>query len=446
LAGAPLASWVGWVEVPSASSTAEIFGVSSSTTALASATAWSIGCAWLTNDLAIRANGATPATDFRTLTLSALRTTYSGQRIWLEVRITAGTSAPVVRVNGAAIAGTYTDGAGTDPDWLSASLVATFHETGYLWPAGVAPLGCWLNAHLTDAESESWRTTGRPPVWVVAGGSMVATYTSDFATSLGSFGPVSATLNYNVDGIDGRDDCMEVINGGVMSYAGTSVLLTVGAGYQFTFEVYIPATNATAASMFLWFGGATQYHVTTVGAWVSVVATLTVDAGGFIRLRFPAATVGDKFYIRNFVVLRAGALSLPGVQPILALDDITDIGGNPARLVGMNPVSADRRWRISADTTTNGNQRLLGGPLMSISELSFNGHVIDSIEQYVASGTPTTTIGEASGSPLYKSSSVLSSGLNSITPALRRLYATSFWIGSNSTAAVRTTITGHRAI
>ena len=71
LAGIASASWVGWVDVPSSSSSAEIASISSSTSALASATAWSLGIAFSTNDLVIRANGATVATDFRTLTLSS---------------------------------------------------------------------------------------------------------------------------------------------------------------------------------------------------------------------------------------------------------------------------------------------------------------------------------------------------------------------------------------
>jgi hypothetical protein len=454
LAGAPLASWVGWVEVPSASSTAEIFGVSSSTTALASATAWSIGCAWLTNDLAIRANGATPATDFRTLTLTGLRTTYSGQRIWLEVRITTGTAAPVVRVNGAAIAGTYTDGAGTDPDWLSASLVATFHEVGYNWPAGVAPLGCWINAHLTDAESEAWRTTGRPPVWAVAGGGGTAIYTSDFSAGADNWsGGGTGTVTGNVDGIDGQDNWASSTpsGGGQYQFLVNGGLCYTAAYSRRNATIRVKGTvhNALASSITVYIGAGSVIQASRPSVVVAAGTTVPFDVTYFypdgndrgVAISTASGQPVGTIYLRDVQFFAVGALSLPGIQPILALDDTTDLGGNPARLLGMKPITSERRWRVSANTETNGNQQLLGGSFLD-SALD----VIDSIEQAPASGTPTTSVGSASGGAQYKASGALAAGIN--TPALvtRKTASANIWVASNAATAVRTTITGHRAI
>jgi hypothetical protein len=140
------------------------------------------------------------------------------------------------------------------------------------------------------------------------------------------------------------------------------------------------------------------------------------------------------------VVRPNGALSLPVIQPIAVLDDATTIGGNQARLVGVTPVTDKRDWRISADTFTNGNKQVLEGTL-----LDSTADVIDSIEQFTT-GTPTTTVGSVSAGSQYKASSALSAGINPATLVTRKLATGDIWVNSTSTAQVRTTITGHRAV
>jgi hypothetical protein len=335
LASSAAASWVGWVDVPTASSTAEVASLSSSITALASATAWSLGIAFSTADLIIRANGATAATDYRTLTVSAFRTTYSGQRIWLDVRITNGTSAPTVFVNGAAVSGTAGTGSGTSPDWLSASLVSTYHVTGYGWPAASAPQGQWINTTLTNAESDAWRITGRPPAWVAFGGDCLKPTTAswannnnasyDFDTFTGSATGFSATQDNT-----GRPYAFAFFNAAQTPlpfgrYRCTFTLASTGRA--------LPKLSAASS------GAAAQ--TLSVGA----NAIILDPVGGIINPVF----VGDpyltseganafNFTVSNFECVRVGALSLPSIQSIPVVRDLTAIGGNQARLVGMTPI------------------------------------------------------------------------------------------------------------
>lgn len=427
LAGAPLASWVGWVTVPAASTTAEIAGESSSSTALASASAWSLGIAWSTDALVVRANGATPATDFRTLTISGLRSSFSSQRVWLEVRITAGTSTPVVRVNGSAQSGTAADGAGTDPDWLSASLVATNHLTGYNWPVGPAPIGCWLNAHLTDAESETWRITGRPPAWVVAGG-----YAGQLIHSAWVSGVVGGVTRTS----SGPD------NLGLDGTASSQINNSPKIPYITPQSIWRLSWTQNATGVRLNYGGGIQIDASpgfSQNGFNAVAGQkYVVVRGGFPNFYLASGDTTTALALSDIKMTFAGALSRSVVLPINALGDGTVLGDNPARLVGIQPVTTRKDWQITARTSTSGNEQILGGSFLDTTR-----DVIDSIEQTPETGTPTTTVGSASGGAQYKASGALAAGIN--TPALvtRKTDSANVWVGSSTADPVRTTITGH---
>lgn len=467
LAGAPVASWVGWVDVPSSSSTGEIASVSSSTTALASATAWSLGIAFATNDLVIRANGATVATDFRTLTISAFRTTYSGQRIWLEVRFSNGSTAPVVRVNGSSVSGTSADGAGTDPDWLSSSLVSTNHVTGYAFPAGPAPLGQWLNAHLTDTESETWRTTGRPPVWVAVGGSCASVYTSSFAAGADSFtAGTGCTIDGNIDSINGQDDWLRAqrtsTTGSVFIVRNMATLfapsaLRAGGVITLRARVY----NASATARYVSFGGGGYVSDSSGSTPALVPATSQADIVVTRRLRSDEHTflsdwriylttsssgvdstvpTGDLFYFKNIEFVFNGALSLAAVQPIPVLDDVTGIEGNQARLLGMTPVTERKDWRIVDSTAISGNEPILGGATF----LEANRHRIDSWVINNRGTSRTVYLGNQSNGTEYATSFTAGAGLTEVTLATRFNATVNLWCNSNGTDQLVHTITGHR--
>ena len=132
-------------------------------------------------------------------------------------------------------------------------------------------------------------------------------------------------------------------------------------------------------------------------------------------------------------------MSLPSYQPINVIDDVSGIGGNQGRLLGCTAVTDKTNWRISANTWTSGNQQILAGSILDSTK-----HIIDQVEQSTT-GTPTTTIGSASAGSQYKASSALTAGINPTTLVTRKLASNDVWVNSNSTAVVRTTITGHIA-
>jgi hypothetical protein len=166
----------------------------------------------------------------------------------------------------------------------------------------------------------------------------------------------------------------------------------------------------------------------------------TANVGGGYQILLLAQSGSGTVVLDNIYLDQIGALSLPGIQPCAVVDDLTTIGGNQARLVGVTAVTPKRDWRISEDTWINGNQRILEGAL-----IDSTADIIDTIEQ-TTTGTPTTTIGSASAGSQYKASGALTAGINPTTLVTRKAASNEFWVGSNSTAVVRTTIKGHRAI
>lgn len=138
-----------------------------------------------------------------------------------------------------------------------------------------------------------------------------------------------------------------------------------------------------------------------------------------------------------------GALSLPAVQPIAVLDDVTALGGNQARLVGMAPVCDRRDWRIVAPTATNGNQQLLGGALIAEPERNR----IDSwVVNNTGAATRTVSLGQSSGAPTYVNAASCPVGRTEITLATRFPAAgqPNLWANSNGIDNLTHTITGHR--
>lgn len=362
LAGSLAANWIGWVDVPSSSSSAEIAGISSSTSALASATAWSMGIAFSTNDLIVRANGATVATDYRTFTCTAFRTNYTGQRVWLDVRFTTGTTAPTVYVNGSSVSGTAANGAGTSPNWLSSSLVATYHVTGYNWGTGSVPLGSWLNASVTNTESDTWRTTGRAPAWVQFGGSAVnatgdATLTTDSSWSdpyncfLVSGGSIVGTAVPQYGYI------------GSLASAGTRILT---AGSRVRWKVVVSAISGGNNFVLQQGGNGTIIQNITAATTYSGTYTATTNdnqTNSFVIKNLSATASGITVTSVEWYV--DGALSLPSVQSIDVVEDATKHSGNQGRLVGITPILSTNQLisvvERPAEAYTTTSIQLLGG-------------------------------------------------------------------------------------
>jgi hypothetical protein len=449
VAGAAVMEWCGWVHVPtSAPSSPSCFIGSLSLGSAPDNTTTNQVALWLTNtgQLFITANGASAGVDVRRFAMGTFQSTYPGQRVWLSVILTQGTATnPVVKVNGTDISASFSlTTTGTPPAWLDAAMVPTYHLTGYNWPAGRAPLGQWILGSLTAAESLAWMITGQPPAWVAAGGSAVALITSasrnsdfsagatDWTASGGSaVAVVGSQLQWSgattgnglilgssfVNGNVGVNAVRLRLRFSVVSNAGLNATIVLRRNSDIGFSIALPAS---------------------AGDYTATVDTANV--GGGYQILLLAQSGSGTVVLDNIYLDQIGALSLPGIQPCAVVDDLTTIGGNQARLVGVTAVTPKRDWRISEDTWINGNQRILEGAL-----IDSTADIIDTIEQ-TTTGTPTTTIGSASAGSQYKASGALTAGINPTTLVTRKAASNEFWVGSNSTAVVRTTIKGHRAI
>lgn len=463
LAGAALAEWCGWVTVPTALTATDVsvFAMQANTSSLNQAD--SLVCDFFggLDYLSIAQLGTGSFSNCRRFDHPTFRSVYSGKKIWLEVRFTQGTTAPVVLVDGVDISAAFTAStSGTPPDWLAASANFTAHITGFLYPVGEAPLGCWLNAHLTQAESDDWRTKGKIPVWVAAGGSMVnqqsngsfETYTGtqDDGTSDTFTNWAAITTDGVVESIAaGRTGSAVKLTRSAVTGANNHRLYTdplfVRAG-KFTASVWTKGdgTNSLRVEAFLAGYGevvaSTSTGLTGSGSWQQFTITFEVPLYGQLYFTLSTPQVnGAVIMVDDFSLISHGALSLPSVQPIPVLDDVTGIGGNPARLVGMIAITDKTDWRISANTATNGNEQLLGGAVLDPSR-----DVIEFMEQTPLADS-TTTIGSSSGGSQYKASGIIYVAIQPVTLATREVTSNSVWVGSNTSATIRTTITGHRA-
>ena len=450
LAGAPVASWVGWVEVPTSNPALE---TSIAMLTPSAAPSLSTGFTSLEIDLSTTGSlylvqaGSVTRGNNRVFSWASFRSIYSGQRVWLDVRFTKGSNAPVVRVNGTDVSASFTAStAGTPPEWLDVGLFATYFLTGYNWPTGIAPLGCWLNAHLSNSESDTWRLTGRPPAWVADGGSMVnqivdASRNSTFSAGAHDWGNTSATLSLSGGGLRIQTSA----DTGRATLEGSFLLDIIRAGRAYELSFDVSSFAVTGAPTVVAMMGVTNQLVCTVtgtGSYRGVFISNTTSPGATnIQIRMNGAGATMDIIIDNVVIRRIGALSLLAVQPILVIDDVTGIGDNQARLLGMMPITPRRDWRIVYSTATSGNEQIHGGPVFDVPERL---RIASWLVNNRGASTRTASLGVSSGNNAYAASVSCPAGRTEITPATRfpGVGFTNLWVNSDGTDRLLHTITG----
>jgi len=436
VAGAATLTWRGVVTVPSSNPAVIlcIAGAGSVNTAdLITTYAGTLSINLVTSGkLNIRQTA--PGSSYRQFeTNASFVSAYPGQAITLEIIWTQGTASPVARVNEVDISASFTaTTTGTPPAWLDAAMVPTYHLTGYNWPSGPAPVGCWILGSLTDADRAFHRSTGKYPAWVVAGGSYNAPR-GVFQTGLGG------TLTTFTGVTDSGFTATKTGGGNGFAYAAISSPLGTTVRVRFTATLTsgaVPTVYVNTAGV----GNASNIATVVSGAndW-----TLTPTVGGNDVLSF--STSGDTSYaISGLIITRAGALSLPGIQPCNVVDDLTTIGGNSALLVGMNTRSSSNKkvWRISDLTKTSGNEQLLGGPV-------FYGTSEDLITKWTivnAGGTTTVSLGNVSGGTQYANAVSCPTGTTVITLLTAVPLTTNLWCNANTTASLTHIIEGKRTV
>lgn len=396
LAGAALASWVGWVEVPTANPSASASIFQSGPSIADPSNALSLGCYIINTGALYIAQNGTPNSNYRLFSHSTFRAAYSGRRIWFEVRFVQGATNPIVRVDSVDISGAFsvTTG-GTPPGWIDATLGSVYHIVGYNWPVGVDPLGSWLNAHLSDTESTAWWLTGRPPVWVAAGGSQINQISDTARNADFSAGATDWTNELGTQANISVASGQLTVNGG-NNWAGprTSDLIGGAANVMFSVgrrgRVVFDFVSGAATSFQVWLGGNAQGSAVAASTGQRVVLEWTNDRNDApIRIR-----ANGSYTIDNVAFQQLGALALLRPQQIAVADDWTTLGGNSARLVGMQPITPDDTSRIAVASQSFGagtSVQILGGAVIgSLKQriLSISGN---------SSANTTISLGTSSG-------------------------------------------------
>lgn len=414
---------------------------------------------------------STTTGDSRSFTFATFRSVFSGQDVALVITISAGTSNPVVVVNGVDISASFVSAtAGTAPAWLASDLVTTYHYVGQNWPAGRAPSCITVLGSMTTAEADEWRTKGIVPFWITQGGNAarlsaysnsVAYGSSDANTTAATANSANCTISVESGARTGGAGAYftRITASGVGSGLAGILALNLSEGYVATryYAIRFWARSSVAQTIGVRHklsnsGTSGMATVSITTSWSEYTAYLPVvnfsgqTAGNQLQFDLGVSTTGTTVDIDDLESFQLGALSLPRVQSILVVGDATAIGNNPARLRGAIGVTPNDRWTIPAtiDTSTTGNKQLLGGSVFL--EPLRNGFDYIDVE---TDGSPTLSIGDGTTATRYTASTALSAGRTRIAlsnnfPADSAKTGIYCNVTSASGTYAKFTIVGHR--
>lgn len=385
--------------------------------------------------LQIRQGGASFPTDVREINHTTFRTTYSGQTIFLKITLTQGTTNPVVGVNGVDISASFSlSTGGTPPAWLDAAMVPTYRLVGYNWPSGPSPVVTPILGTTSSADDTFYLSTGKWPAWVVAGGTTTKFNTAAFTVGSGT-GSFSANTSTSLvctgatTALNAYSNASQVLIAGQRIRANLTVSGVTGSGVLFT-------TDSLGSGL----GG-------SFGSNISVLANgtadydITVTSSGafFVRFVFTSTTAAS---ITINSLERIGALSIPSIQPINVVDDVSGIGNNCGLILGAVTTATSNKkvWRIADLTKTSGNEQLLGGAV-------FVGTSQDYIKSWTIvneGGTTTVSLGNVSGGAQYVSGLSVPTGTTVVTLLTNTPLTTNLWCNASTTASLTHVIEGYR--
>lgn len=388
--------------------------------------------------------------DSKQITYSGFRAAYSGQEVRLIVAFRGGEiSQPEIWANGVDITSRFTTWP-SGPAWVGASLGCGAFTQGFNWPAGPFRPGRAVTRKFAQADVDFVSRGGMLTAADERGGSRANLSTTDFSPSGSGYTGVGSSFS--------ATSFVLAASGSGVARAGSRAAFAISAGERVR-------VRCTVGGM--WTGSAADIRIVSGSDTGSIVAPCeatslgTISSGsarvsttGIVTATFVATSAASdarvvivssttpsasSLTVSSILVDRVGALSEPVVQPILALDDATS-NGFQSRMIGFDPVTPRKDWRIVARSATNGNAQLLGGSIFR----DANRHRIDSIVVRNAGSSRTISIGNASGGSQYVSSATAAAGLSDHTPATRFNGTANIWIASDGTDELTTTITGHR--
>jgi len=371
--------------------------------------------------------------------VSGFVTTYAGKVVdILAVRSTSGNIA--LYVNGLATSPSFSSVGGSAPANWQADIDGPYALLGITsvsaWVAGTFYPPVCYNRALSASEVVALYEAGAP-----AG----ADYNSASNTAINS----SAFTNFNYDTFSSASATgfTAVNTSGTTEYAQGNPVSITGLKYGNVIRVtYSLTLNSGQLPQVVLGNIGTETHSAfyplTAGSNQTVDIVVSTNSGTSTNIAF-RSTAASNYAISSVSAQRIGLLLAPDAAQAGNGYVWNDQSGNLAQIV---LPSSGVQWnlpsvatnRIRGTTSTNGNQQLLGASVLLPAECQ-----ITHVRARARSGTPTITIGTASGGAQIVASVALSTTWLNCTIALTGGIVSSaddIWIGSNSTDVVETDI------
>lgn len=308
---------------------------------------------------------------------------------------------------------------GTPPAWTDAVdgdyFTALFNSAASSIAASLYDLRL-ANVAMTEAQLRTEYERGEPgPEW--GGASNTGLVTGDdstFASDTGFWARAGATISAGVASFPANGNNIQ-----------RTSLLVIGRTYRADLTV----NSGTLAVGCLSVSGGSTNTSGTGAVSVTFVARDTafgVQASGGAA-EVDSITLTPIGYTSRLRTATAGGLTaLNGAKS--TTNDSTDF---LLSTTGVTTSPDGRRQVIRASTTTNGNQQLFGASVINTTKrwriVSWNIYT---------TGTPTISLGSASGGSQYDSATVLTASNNEIALDLRIPASANLWVNSNSTATL----------
>jgi hypothetical protein len=345
---------------------------------------------------------------------------------------------------------------GIDGEWLDVSNLFVEYVAGASAPAWSATVaGAYLynisptytpavstydlrlaNVAMTEAQLRAEYERGEPGTeW--SGATKTAKYTSDFSSGVDSW------LAVNTGSIAAASSKLEITgNSNSTSGATRALAMSRNATYRLRFTHRLQSGSGVPwelregdSDQLSAISGALSFTPTAVEATHEIIVRSGSGTIGSLYFKHTGGTATAVIEISNMTVEQVGytsRLRTDTAAGFTALDGSTNKNDFLLSTSGVTTSPNGRTQIIRASTNTNGNQQLFGA---SVIDTSRNWRIRS--WHVVTTGTPTISLGSASGGAQYVSALALSASiLTDITLLARYALSANLWCASNSTATV----------
>jgi hypothetical protein len=360
--------------------------------------------------------------NFKSATVSGFVSSYGGQRGLLSV-VRSGSTLSLYWNNTAL---TYTEsGAGSIPTW-AATVNSTYFDVGNLDAS--SPYANWLgkaliyNRALTSADIAALVSSNCVVAKVDQWGSQTALITGDNSTF------ASDTGFWTKGGGATIADGVAKLTASPSYISRAAGITTVGKKYRLKLTVVTGSCTVTNLA------DAPDYSTTLTAGTHVVEFTSRTATTVAIYSTAGSTEIDDVTLTQTGVVTSHQLNDNAGTTAYDQSSNALNLTLSSADLWANPKAAAQSDGVIYATTSTNGNQQILG-------QICLPTNVkITSWDINVSTGTPTVSLGNASGGTQYLNGATLAAGNNEVTLASKFAATQNLWVASDSTATLKHTI------